>query len=90
MGRHISANAVRKLLELKQDQITVRGDCDLCGEWSSNLVHGECAACRERMRPDPWEQEFEDVPEIPSCTCNFAALILMLMVCGGLLIWWIK
>ena len=24
------------------------GDCDLCGEWSSRLVSGVCAPCRDR------------------------------------------
>lgn len=23
------------------------GDCDLCGEWSSRLVDGACAPCRD-------------------------------------------
>jgi len=24
------------------------GDCDLCGEWSSRLVNGACAPCRDK------------------------------------------
>jgi hypothetical protein len=24
------------------------GECDLCGEWSSRLIEGECAPCRDR------------------------------------------
>lgn len=24
------------------------GDCELCGEWSSRLVNGACAPCRDK------------------------------------------
>jgi len=26
------------------------GECDMCGEWSSRLVKGACAPCRERYK----------------------------------------
>lgn len=26
------------------------GDCDLCGEWFSRLVEGNCARCRDKYR----------------------------------------
>jgi hypothetical protein len=26
------------------------GDCDFCGEWTSRLVGGVCARCRDRYR----------------------------------------
>lgn len=28
----------------------VPGDCDYCGEWSSRLVGGACAPCRDKYR----------------------------------------
>ncbi len=28
----------------------IPGDCDLCGEWTSRLVGGACAPCRDRYR----------------------------------------
>lgn len=26
------------------------GDCDLCGEWTSRLIDGACAPCRDRYK----------------------------------------
>jgi hypothetical protein len=26
------------------------GDCDLCGEWTSRLIGGACAPCRDRYK----------------------------------------
>lgn len=26
------------------------GDCDLCGRWSSRLIDGVCAPCRDRYK----------------------------------------
>lgn len=28
----------------------VPGDCDFCGEWTSRLVGGACAPCRDRYK----------------------------------------
>ena len=28
----------------------VEGDCDLCGEWTSRLIDGACAQCRDRYK----------------------------------------
>lgn len=28
----------------------VPGDCDYCGEWTSRLVGGACAPCRDKYR----------------------------------------
>lgn len=27
------------------------GDCDLCGEWSGDLIEGECRSCYAAARP---------------------------------------
>ncbi len=26
------------------------GDCELCGEWTSRLIDGACAPCRDRYK----------------------------------------
>ena len=26
------------------------GDCDMCGEWSSRLINGACAPCRDKYK----------------------------------------
>ena len=26
------------------------GDCDLCGEWTSRLIGGACAPCRDKYK----------------------------------------
>lgn len=26
----------------------VAGDCDSCGDWSSRLIEGDCAGCRDK------------------------------------------
>ncbi len=26
------------------------GDCDMCGEWSSRLIRGACARCRDKYK----------------------------------------
>ncbi len=28
----------------------VEGDCDLCGEWTSRLIGGACAPCRDKYK----------------------------------------
>ena len=28
----------------------VEGDCDLCGQWTSRLIDGACASCRDRYK----------------------------------------
>ena len=32
----------------------VPGDCELCGEWTSRLIDGACAPCRDRSRRLLW------------------------------------
>ena len=33
------------------------GECDLCGEWSSDLDCGACPPCIERCRIEQWESD---------------------------------
>ncbi|WP_053979426.1 hypothetical protein [Marinagarivorans algicola] len=35
---------IRKQAQLPKG---VKGDCDLCGEWSGRLITGICAPCRD-------------------------------------------
>lgn len=30
--------------------VGVEGECDFCGEWTSRLVGGACAPCRDKRR----------------------------------------
>jgi hypothetical protein len=34
----------------KEIQPGVPGDCEMCGEWSSRLIEGACAPCRDRYK----------------------------------------
>jgi hypothetical protein len=42
----------RKLAEILSRPMPegTQGDCDLCGEWSSRLVDGACAPCRDKYK----------------------------------------